>query len=159
MYIYVFLSSETLDYAPNGGRACKNYRYTDTSRLNYRLKMTWLLKRAFKIITCLYSSTTEAQFANPLGCLGSAEQFLLTLSQISELTARLKLWAFKLDYENLERVSAHYYAFIHVSIQLSRIDYINILSELPEKSLNLYLNVCLGSVRTLDGPEDWDRRS
>ncbi|XP_035702235.1 uncharacterized protein LOC110852042 isoform X2 [Folsomia candida] len=46
---------------------------------------------------------TEAQFANPLGCLGSAEQFLLTLSQISELTARLKLWAFKLDYENLER--------------------------------------------------------
>lgn len=47
---------------------------------------------------------TEAQFANPETPLGSAEQFLLTLSSISELTARLKLWAFKLDYENLEKV-------------------------------------------------------
>jgi hypothetical protein len=47
---------------------------------------------------------TEAQFANPETPLGSAEGFLLTLASISELTARLKLWAFKLDYENLERV-------------------------------------------------------
>ncbi|CAG7837287.1 unnamed protein product [Allacma fusca] len=45
----------------------------------------------------------EAQFANPEIPLGSAEQFLLTLASISELTARLKLWAFKLDYENLEK--------------------------------------------------------
>lgn len=40
---------------------------------------------------------------NPELPLGSAEQFLLTLSSISELGARLKLWAFKLDFENIEK--------------------------------------------------------
>ncbi|XP_039359135.1 FH1/FH2 domain-containing protein 1 isoform X2 [Mauremys reevesii] len=45
----------------------------------------------------------EAQLANPDLPLGSAEQFLLTLSSISELTARLQLWAFKLDYESMEQ--------------------------------------------------------
>lgn len=44
----------------------------------------------------------EAQMVNPELPLGSAEQFLLTLSSISELGARLKLWAFKLDFENIE---------------------------------------------------------
>ena len=51
----------------------------------------------------------EAQFANPEIPLGSAEQFLLTLASISELTARLKLWAFKLDYENLEKVRNYHH--------------------------------------------------
>lgn len=46
----------------------------------------------------------EAQLANPDVPLGSAEQFLLTLSSISELSARLQLWAFKLDYEATEKV-------------------------------------------------------
>lgn len=46
----------------------------------------------------------EAQLANPNLPLGSAEQFLLTLSSITELPARLQLWAFKLDYEALEKV-------------------------------------------------------
>ncbi|KAM6252874.1 FH1/FH2 domain-containing protein 1 isoform 2-T2 [Porphyrio hochstetteri] len=45
----------------------------------------------------------EAQLANPDVPLGSAEQFLLALSSISDLTARLQLWAFKLDYESLEQ--------------------------------------------------------
>ncbi|XP_069709504.1 FH1/FH2 domain-containing protein 3 isoform X7 [Phaenicophaeus curvirostris] len=45
----------------------------------------------------------EAQLANPDVPLGSAEQFLLTLSSISELSARLQLWAFKMDYEILEK--------------------------------------------------------
>ncbi|KAM6300433.1 FH1/FH2 domain-containing protein 1 [Aegotheles albertisi] len=45
----------------------------------------------------------EAQLANPDMPLGSAEQFLLALSSISDLTARLQLWAFKLDYESLEQ--------------------------------------------------------
>ncbi|NWV67371.1 FHOD1 protein, partial [Malurus elegans] len=45
----------------------------------------------------------EAQLANPDMPLGSAEQFLLSLSSISDLTARLQLWAFKLDYESLEQ--------------------------------------------------------
>ncbi|XP_052439430.1 FH1/FH2 domain-containing protein 3-like isoform X2 [Carassius gibelio] len=45
----------------------------------------------------------EAQLANPDIPLGSAEQFLLTLSSISELSARLQLWAFKLDYEASEK--------------------------------------------------------
>lgn len=46
----------------------------------------------------------DAQNANPDLPLGSAEQFLLTLASISELEARLKLWAFKLDFENSEKV-------------------------------------------------------
>ncbi|NWU96004.1 FHOD1 protein, partial [Upupa epops] len=45
----------------------------------------------------------EAQLANPDVPLGSAEQFLLALSSISDLMARLQLWAFKLDYESLEQ--------------------------------------------------------
>jgi len=47
----------------------------------------------------------EAQMSNPDLPLGSAEQFLLTLCSISELSARLNLWAFKLDYESIESVS------------------------------------------------------
>ena len=46
----------------------------------------------------------EAQLANPDVPLGSAEQFLLSLSSISELSARLQLWAFKMDYEATEKV-------------------------------------------------------
>lgn len=46
----------------------------------------------------------EAQLANPDLPLGSAEQFLLSLASITELSARLKLWLFKSDYENMEKV-------------------------------------------------------
>uniref|UniRef100_A0A8C5BCI0 Formin homology 2 domain containing 3b n=1 Tax=Gadus morhua TaxID=8049 RepID=A0A8C5BCI0_GADMO len=45
----------------------------------------------------------EAQLGNPEVPLGSAEQFLLTLSSITELSARLQLWAFKMDYEVIEK--------------------------------------------------------
>uniref|UniRef100_A0A674PP51 Formin homology 2 domain containing 3 n=1 Tax=Takifugu rubripes TaxID=31033 RepID=A0A674PP51_TAKRU len=45
----------------------------------------------------------EAQLLNPETPLGSAEQFLLTLSSITELSARLQLWAFKMDYELMEK--------------------------------------------------------
>ncbi|XP_061631834.1 FH1/FH2 domain-containing protein 3 isoform X2 [Phyllopteryx taeniolatus] len=45
----------------------------------------------------------EAQLLNPDIPLGSAEQFLLILSSISELSARLQLWAFKMDYELIEK--------------------------------------------------------
>lgn len=45
----------------------------------------------------------EAQMANPDVPLGNAEQFLLTLASISELEARLRLWAFRLDYDVMER--------------------------------------------------------
>ncbi|XP_050526357.1 FH1/FH2 domain-containing protein 3 isoform X2 [Daktulosphaira vitifoliae] len=45
----------------------------------------------------------EAQSSCPDLPLGNAEQFLLTLASISELPARLKLWSFKLDYENIEK--------------------------------------------------------
>uniref|UniRef100_A0A667ZT93 Formin homology 2 domain containing 1 n=1 Tax=Myripristis murdjan TaxID=586833 RepID=A0A667ZT93_9TELE len=45
----------------------------------------------------------EAQLANPDVPLGTAEQFLLSLASISALTARLQLWAFKLNYEALEK--------------------------------------------------------
>lgn len=53
------------------------------------------------------SKIQEAQAANPDLPLGSAEQFLLTLASISELPARLKLWAFKLDFDNAEKVSSY----------------------------------------------------
>lgn len=52
----------------------------------------------------------EAQMLNPELPLGSAEQFLLTLASISELDARLKLWAFRLDFDNCE-VRLHRYFF------------------------------------------------
>ncbi|XP_041078372.1 FH1/FH2 domain-containing protein 3-like [Polyodon spathula] len=45
----------------------------------------------------------EAQLAHPDVPLGTAEQFLQMLSSISGLTARLQLWAFKLDYESMEK--------------------------------------------------------
>ncbi|XP_054846801.1 LOW QUALITY PROTEIN: FH1/FH2 domain-containing protein 3 [Eublepharis macularius] len=45
----------------------------------------------------------EAQLANPDIPLGSAEQFLLTLSSVTELSARLQLWAFKMDYDLVEK--------------------------------------------------------
>ncbi|XP_034110665.1 FH1/FH2 domain-containing protein 3 isoform X3 [Drosophila albomicans] len=45
----------------------------------------------------------EAQMSNPELQLGKAEQFLLTLASISELGARLKLWAFRLDFDNCEK--------------------------------------------------------
>ncbi|UJR23120.1 hypothetical protein I4U23_026141 [Adineta vaga] len=44
----------------------------------------------------------EAQMANSDLPLGSAEQFLLTLASVVELEARLKLWLFKLDFDNIE---------------------------------------------------------
>ena len=46
----------------------------------------------------------EAQVANPDLQLGSAEFFLLNLSSISEIKARLELWVFKLDFDVVERV-------------------------------------------------------
>lgn len=50
----------------------------------------------------------EAQLSNPELPLGSAEQFLLTLASITELGARLKLWAFRLDFDNCEVSSASF---------------------------------------------------
>ena len=50
------------------------------------------------------SAIQEAMQSSPDIALGSAEQFLLTLSSISELEARLNLWAFKLEYDFLEKV-------------------------------------------------------
>ena len=46
----------------------------------------------------------EAQLANTDIPLGTAEQFLLTMASINELSPRLHLWAFKLDYDMLEKV-------------------------------------------------------
>ncbi|XP_075392533.1 FH1/FH2 domain-containing protein 1 isoform X1 [Tenrec ecaudatus] len=45
----------------------------------------------------------EAQLMNPDVPLGPAESFLLTLASIGGLAARLQLWAFKLDYDSMER--------------------------------------------------------
>ncbi|XP_069948936.1 FH1/FH2 domain-containing protein 3-like [Cherax quadricarinatus] len=48
----------------------------------------------------------EATICNPYLPLGSAEQFFMMLSSISELPARLKLWIFKLDYENMQKTDS-----------------------------------------------------
>ncbi|XP_048211294.1 FH1/FH2 domain-containing protein 1 isoform X2 [Perognathus longimembris pacificus] len=45
----------------------------------------------------------EAQLASPDVPLGPAENFLMTLASIGGLAARLELWAFKLDYDGMER--------------------------------------------------------
>ena len=50
----------------------------------------------------------EAMLANPDVPLGSAEQFLHMLSTISGLEARLNLWLFKMDYDNMEEVNNLY---------------------------------------------------
>ena len=49
------------------------------------------------------SRIEEAQEVNPELPLGTAEQFLVTLSSIAGLEARLRLWAFKLDFVQLEK--------------------------------------------------------
>ena len=49
------------------------------------------------------SRIEEAQEQTPELPLGTAEQFLLTLSSITGLEARLRLWAFKLDFVALEK--------------------------------------------------------
>ena len=49
------------------------------------------------------SKIEEAQEINPELPLGTAEQFLITLSSIHGLEARLRLWAFKLDFVALEK--------------------------------------------------------
>jgi len=51
------------------------------------------------------SQLQEFQQAADDVVLGSAEQFLAMLCSIPDLTARLRLWAFKLDYETTESVS------------------------------------------------------
>uniref|UniRef100_A0A183IWC0 FHOD3 protein n=1 Tax=Soboliphyme baturini TaxID=241478 RepID=A0A183IWC0_9BILA len=45
---------------------------------------------------------TNAQLASPDIPLGNAEQFLMMLSEIPQLYARLRLWLFMLDYANIE---------------------------------------------------------
>ncbi|XP_071958933.1 uncharacterized protein [Antedon mediterranea] len=45
----------------------------------------------------------DAMANHPDVPLGSAEQFLMTMSSISGLKARLNLWLFKMDYETLEQ--------------------------------------------------------
>lgn len=73
------------------------------------------------------SRIQEAQAANPDLPLGSAEQFLLTLTSISELPARLKLWAFKLDFENSEKVSKNLFvreSYIHMFLFVNFIYYL-----------------------------------
>lgn len=47
----------------------------------------------------------EAQMQSPDTPFAHAESFLMSLSSVSELSARLNLWMFKVDYDNLEKVA------------------------------------------------------
>lgn len=49
------------------------------------------------------TTITEAQLCQPDLPLGTAENFLLTLSQIPALEQRLRLWSFKIDFDLLEK--------------------------------------------------------
>lgn len=82
----------------------------------------------------------EAQLSNPDLPLGSAEQFLLTLSSISELSPRLKLWAFKLDFENIEKEIAEPLMDLKQGIEMLRKNttFRSILSTL--RSIGIFLN-------------------
>ncbi|XP_044734210.1 FH1/FH2 domain-containing protein 3 isoform X2 [Chrysoperla carnea] len=82
----------------------------------------------------------DAQAANPDLPLGSAEQFLLTLASISELPARLKLWAFKLDFECSEREIAEPLMDLKQGTELLKINktFRGILSTLL--SIGIFLN-------------------
>lgn len=62
-----------------------------------RKSISYVLSHILILIMSIYF-----QYANPDLPLGSAEQFLLTLASINELSSRLKLWVFKLDFDNLE---------------------------------------------------------
>ncbi|XP_048006043.1 FH1/FH2 domain-containing protein 3 isoform X3 [Leguminivora glycinivorella] len=64
----------------------------------------------------------EAQYANPDLPLGSAEQFLLTLASINELSSRLRLWVFKLDFDNLEKEVAEPLMDLKQGIDLLKIN-------------------------------------
>lgn len=89
----------------------------------------------------------EAQMVNPDIPLGTAEQFLLTLSSISELSSRLKLWAFKLDYEQMEKVMIpllfheHIYFFSESQLRWCRpnrfIDFVILWQEIAEPLMDL----------------------
>jgi len=57
----------------------------------------------------------EFQRATDDVVLGSAEQFLAMLCSIPDLSARLRLWAFKLDYETVESVSALNYSYAQLA--------------------------------------------
>ncbi|XP_043065030.1 uncharacterized protein LOC108096044 isoform X2 [Drosophila ficusphila] len=82
----------------------------------------------------------EAQLSNPELPLGSAEQFLLTLASISELEARLKLWAFRLDFDNSEKEIAEPLMDLKQGIEILRQNrtFRSILSTLL--SVGIFLN-------------------
>lgn len=47
----------------------------------------------------------EATQQNSEKELGTAESLLMTMASVTELLPRLKLWTFKLDYDQQEKVS------------------------------------------------------
>lgn len=47
----------------------------------------------------------DAQTVNPDRRFGDVESFLLELSKISEVKARLEFWLFKMDFSSAEKVS------------------------------------------------------
>ena len=66
------------------------------------------------------SMITDQQQQRPGAPLASAEQFLVTLNSIAELQARLKIWAFKLDFTEKEREMANQLSDLRVAIQQIR---------------------------------------
>ncbi|XP_045542234.1 uncharacterized protein LOC106717236 isoform X1 [Papilio machaon] len=84
----------------------------------------------------------EAQYANPDLPLGSAEQFLLALATINELSSRLKLWVFKLDFDNLEKEISEPLMDLKQGIELLKVNktFKVILSTL--RSVGSFLNGC-----------------
>merc|ERR1719295_1846951 len=78
------------------------------------------------------SKIEEAQELNPELPLGTAEQFLLTLSSITGLEARLRLWAFKMDFEVLEKEICEPLADLNVTLTIG-----NFLNGSSAKGFNI----------------------
>jgi len=55
--------------------------------------------------------------------LGSAEQFLAMLCSVPDLSARLTLWAFKLDYDTTESVSQLRLSCTHCTVSGKKVNF------------------------------------
>lgn len=62
----------------------------------------------------------EAQKEHPDVPLGTAEQFFVILASVTDLTERLKLWLFKMDFDAIENVGAsdnlYHYMIIYINL-------------------------------------------
>eukprot|EP00108_Taenia_solium_P005188 TsM_000247400 transcript=TsM_000247400 gene=TsM_000247400 len=89
--------------------------------------------------------------------LGKAEEFLLTLSEVSHLKARLELWLFKLDYETMEADIVDPLTDLkQVKSQLRiKSDFVAVYDIQESQTLRCILSVILAMGNFLNSSESW----